>query len=1344
MEVGFSYAKGPHKPDFLREEVLGDFFVSTAKKHPDSCAFATEQKTWTYREIDCWSYRISQGLWAAGVQRGDCIGLWCPRGVEALIAQIAITRAGAAWLPFDASAPLDRIDLCLKDAGAVGLIAHDSWCDRISKQSSISVWSVDALEAACDSLPAGFVPPHPLPDDVAYIIYTSGSTGVPKGIMVTHRNICHTLRAANDRYGIVASDTVFHGTSLAFDLSLEEIWISFLVGAHLFIPTAEILQDTENLPEVLSQAGVTVLDTVPTLLSLMPRDIPSLRLIILGGEACPPALIERWSAPGRRIINTYGPTETTVIATCGDIEKGPAVTIGTLIANTVAYVVDASGRCVPYGEPGELLIGGVGVTRGYLRRENLTHERFIKNPFSSQSSHSVLYKTGDCVRMAQDGSLTFHGRLDDQIKIRGFRVELGDIESVLLRISGIQHAAVILKSKPGDVDRLIAFLVTEIHVDSTDVRAHILETLKRALPAYMIPSHMERVEKIPLLPSGKVDRKALQEYVVTPSSLGKESPENQIQCTSTERILLEAAYPIFGGDSIDLDGDFFTDLGGHSLLAARFVSAVRRHESLAHLSLQILYEKRSLRKVAAYLDDLAASPLARSQGGVLSFPDIQPFEPPPWHRRFLCGCAQALSLPLIFGFLMFQWLGIFLVTMWIIHEDTPIVVELAVLWALYVISNIFLKLLAVGLKWVILGRTKPGAYPLWGTYYFRCWLVQRILQTVNVQLLQNSPLMRVYLRLLGAKIGQDVMVSAFEMGLPDLLSIGRGTAVGTKTNFATMLVAGNTMTLGTITIGEEVAIGAECTISHGVTIGNNAELGDLTSIAPCISVGAQERWEGSPGRYKRAIDLKALPDPARVSAFRRRCNEVIYTFSYFAIQILDLILIFPAFYFFDYLTSFTDADSLSASTVFLMGLPTALILLLTSLLVVVGLRWIIMPRRLKPGRISIHSWAYMQQWIMDLASNVLLTTLGSLYATLYMRFWYRLMGANVGKGSEISTSFGSRYDVISLGKNNFIADEVILGDPDIRRGWLTLDKVVLGNRVFIGNSAVLPPGSRVESEALIGVKSLPPPSLDVKSGETWFGSPALLFPSRQKIHVEEIWTYEPSRLRIAGRAIFEALYISMPTAFLIICGYITADRIQAAWFENRYGDSMIIAGLALVIIPIVFAFVPLVHKWLSIGVFKPRVSPMWSFWAMRSESVIGLYVGLLGKASIEALRGTPFLPWVLRLYGMKIGKGVWMDTTDITEFDCITVGDFVTMNVASCLQCHLYEDRLMKVGCIHLGRGVHVGWGSTVLYDTHIGDYAQLGPLTVVMKGETIPACTSWVGIPSLRVTMNKRVAAAA
>jgi non-ribosomal peptide synthetase-like protein len=934
--------------------------------------------------------------------------------------------------------------------------------------------------------------------------------------------------------------------------------------------------------------------------------------------------------------------------------------------------------------------------------------------------------------------------LDDQIKIRGFRVELGDIENALLRVAGIQHAAVILKSESGEVDRLVAFLVTERHADFAHVHAHVVTMLKAALPSYMIPHHMEHVEKIPLLSSGKVDRRRLQSYTLTPSAHTRASHEKQAGITATERLLLEAACSVFGSDDLDLDGDFFTDLGGHSLLAARFVSEVRKHEHFAHLSLHILYEKRSLRQVSAYLDELAESFMSQSQREGFSSPNVEAFEAPPLLRRFLCGCAQFLSLPLIFSFLMFQWLGIFLITMWLIHDNTPVIVEWATLCVLYAASNVFLKLLAVTVKWTILGRAKPGVYPLWGSYYFRCWLVQRILQTVNVQLLQSSPLMRIYLRLLGARVGQDVMLSAFEMGLPDLLSIGRGTAVGYKTNFANMLVSGNTMTLAPITLGEEVIIGSGCTISHGVTLGNNVELGDLTSLAPNTSVSPQERWEGSPGRYVRSIDVETLPEPSIVSSFCRRRNEVIYGFSYFAIQTIDLIPIFPAFYFFDYLTSFTNSTSLSVYTLFLIGLPTALVLLLTSVAMVVALRWLIIPKRLKPGRVSIHSWAYMQQWIMDLASNVLLATLSSLYATLYMRFWYRLMGVRVGKGTEISTSLGSRYDMITLGKNNFIADEVIVGDPDIQRGWLTLDKITLGDRVFVGNSAVVPPGSKVEREALIGVKSLLPHSLRVKAGETWFGSPALLFPSRQKIHVEEMWTYEPAFLRVVGRALFEAFYISLPTAIFIVAGYLAADRIQEAWIESRYGDSMALAALAVVTIPLIFALIPLIYKWVLIGVFRPKVSPMWSFWSMRSESVIGLYIGLLGKASIETLRGTPFLPWILRLYGMKIGQGVWIDTIDITEFDCITVGDFASLSAGSCLQCHLYEDRLMKVGRIHVGQGVHVGWGSTVLYDTHIGDYAELGPLTVVMKGESIPAYTSWVGIPPLRTRIKQCVAEAA
>jgi non-ribosomal peptide synthetase-like protein len=342
------------------------------------------------------------------------------------------------------------------------------------------------------------------------------------------------------------------------------------------------------------------------------------------------------------------------------------------------------------------------------------------------------------------------------------------------------------------------------------------------------------------------------------------------------------------------------------------------------------------------------------------------------------------------------------------------------------------------------------------------------------------------------------------------------------------------------------------------------------------------------------------------------------------------------------------------------------------------------------------------------------------------------MGAKIGKDSEISTNLAGRYDLIEIGDKCFIADEVVLGDEDIRRGWMHLERVKTGSRVFIGNDGVVPPGAVVPTGALIGIKSKPPANSELSEGDTWFGSPPIKLPVRQKFEAAGNWTYEAPRWKKLMRACFEAVHISLPNMLFITFG---------TWAVEWFGPNLIEGRFALVaaqflatsvVISTAMVLIVIAVKWITMGRYEPVVKPMWSFWAMRTEAVAVLYWGLAGRVLLEHLRGTPFLPWVLRLFGAKFGKGVYSDMTDITEFDCVTVGNYCALNTASALQTHLYEDRVMKVGRVHIGDGVTVGTGSTVLYDTNVGDYARLGPLTVVMKGEEIPAHTEWVGAPAV------------
>ena len=322
---------------------------------------------------------------------------------------------------------------------------------------------------------------------------------------------------------------MFQGASVAFDLSMEEIWIPYLVGATLFVATPQIIGETEALPDILEEVGVTVLDTVPTLLTVLPRDVKTIKKILLGGEACPPSIAESWTRIGRTIYNTYGPTETTVVATVAKVRPKEPVTIGRPIPNYTCYVVNEKLELLPPGLEGELLIGGPGVAGGYLQRDELTTEKFIANPFRSDGSDPILYRSGDAVVLDENGNLSFRGRIDDQIKIRGFRVELGEIEAVLSTQRHVRQAVVVLRNENG-FDELVAFLTID---GPLPIRASCeRKSARTAAALHGSLAFRNRRVRCRHSPSGKVDRKALKRIELTaPAAVNEEQedPRNETE-----------------------------------------------------------------------------------------------------------------------------------------------------------------------------------------------------------------------------------------------------------------------------------------------------------------------------------------------------------------------------------------------------------------------------------------------------------------------------------------------------------------------------------------------------------------------------------------------------------------------------------------------------------------------------------------------------------------------------------------------------------------------------------------------------------------------------------------------
>ena len=1317
--------RGQRRPDLLRDETLADIFETTAAAAPGRPALALlgAAEAMTYAGLEAASGRVAAALAARGVRRGDRVGVWMRRSTELHVAILGILRAGAAYIPFDAEAPADRVGRCLADCGASLIVTHRDLGAAPASLTAAEVLDVADLLAHA---PSGGKTERAGPDDPAYIIYTSGSTGEPKGILVAHRNVCHYVRSINETLGVNADDVVLQQASVAFDLSVEEIFVPYLVGALVRVAPEAALRAVDTLADALERDQISVIDTVPTLLALFERRPASLRLVITGGEACPDAIVARWTGEGCRLVNTYGPTETTVVATAIDLVPGEPVTIGRPIANYTAYVLDENLAPVPRGQQGELVIGGPGVAQGYVQRPDLTAQKFVANPHAEMAaSEPIVYRTGDAVSVDDAGRLAFHGRIDAQVKIRGFRIELGEIEALIAREPGVK-AATVTASKHMGGDILVAHVVADDAFDKEATR----KSLASRLPPYMVPTAWRPHADLPRLASGKVDRKALAALPVA-DVLAAAAGEQEAPSSVTEAHLLKAAREALGLPVVPLDGDFFLDLGGNSLVAARFVSEVRKVPHLAGVAMQDVYAARSLRKLAGVLDERARENAAAGTERT----DLS-FTPPPLWRRFLCGLGQLIALPFIIAIVTAQWIALLLASIYLVRDDNSLAYEIAVLCLIFVAINLGAKVLVVALKWIVIGRTKPGVYPLWGFYYYRLWLMQRCVHLTAPKFLQGSPLMRVYLMALGAKVGRDAIIYEFEDGATDLIEIGPRATIGTKVRFANVEVIGNEVHVGRIVVGADAYIGNACVLGRNSVVGDGAELGDITAIAAGTVVPAGHKWDGARGRPAGRVEVDLPPHPT-IGPVRRVWHGVRYFVTFNLGLMAGLLPIFPAFYLLTYLDGvmFGDRDNVVPwHWVFALAWPSALALVFASMAIVIVLRWVLLPRRVSAGRHSIHSGFYYRKWTIGLVTEAMLETLNSLYATVFMRNWYRLMGTKVGPGTEISSNFSGRYDLIELGSNNFLGDEAIIGDEEVRGGWMTLERVKTGDRVFTGNLAVIGPGSVIGDDALIGVKSRMPDSLNVRAGETWFGSPAIAIPNRERVALAAGKTYRPPfRMRL-WRIIFEAMHTSFPTAVLISVAYIMADIIQVPMDLGNYGQALGILFVAGIVVSMVMLLVSVAVKWLFMGIYRPMQRPMWSWWAMRTEAVSVLYGGLASKVMLDYVRGTPFMPMLLRLYGIRIGKGVWINCSDITEFDCISIGDYSVINMLASPQTHLYEDRVMKVGRIDIGKGVTLGTASIILYDTRIGDFARIEPLTVVMKGEHIPAHTAWAGAPAERV----------
>ncbi|WP_420127936.1 non-ribosomal peptide synthase/polyketide synthase, partial [Longimicrobium sp.] len=548
------------------DRCIHELFAARAARTPDATAIVWRDETLSYATLDHAANRLAKHLRRRGVRPETRVGICLERGPELVVAILAVLKAGGAYVPLDPAYPAERLAFMLADSGAPLLLTRLPLPDGLTADG-VEVVCLDAdrerIAAESTEAPAAGV----LPENLAYVIYTSGSTGRPKGVLVPHRGVPNLAYAQARRFGIDNASRVLQFASFSFDAAVAELFDALLTGATLVMAPREALLPGPGLLETLRRGRVTVATLPPSVLAILPPDdLPELRTVASAGEAVDAATVERWSAE-RTFVNAYGPTEVTVCATSARCEPdGRAPTIGRPLENVRVYVLDAAGAPAPVGVPGELYVGGVGVARGYMGRPGLTAERFVPDPFSGETG-ARLYRTGDRARWSARGELEFLGRVDEQVKVRGFRIEPGEIEARLLEHAGVREAVVVAREDAPGESRLVAYVAGDEKAGADVLRAHLSERL----PEYMVPAAYVRLDTLPLTPNGKIDRKALPAPEGDAfASRGYEAPSGQV-----EEAVAAIWSELLGAERVGRHDHFF-ELGGHSLLAVRVVSRVRQ------------------------------------------------------------------------------------------------------------------------------------------------------------------------------------------------------------------------------------------------------------------------------------------------------------------------------------------------------------------------------------------------------------------------------------------------------------------------------------------------------------------------------------------------------------------------------------------------------------------------------------------------------------------------------------------------------------------------------------------------------------------------------------------------
>jgi non-ribosomal peptide synthetase-like protein len=1263
---------------------LVDILRATADAHPDSPAIDNGREVLTYDELLDAAQEVASALRADGVCRGDRVGVRIPSGTTDLyVAITGILVAGAAYVPVDHDDPDERARIVFGEAGVAAIVTTDL-----------------VIRAGPASIPEADEAPEEDPEitDDAWIIFTSGSTGLPKGVAVSHRSAAAFVDAESRMFlqdrRIGPGDRVMAGLSVAFDASCEEMWLAWRYGACLVPAPRSLVRSGMDLGPWLVANDITIVSTVPTLVALWPADaLADVRLLILGGEACPPEIGARLATPTREVWNTYGPTEATVVACGAQLDGEPPVRIGLPLDGWDLAVVDAAGLRVPDGEPGELIIGGVGLAR-YLDPDK---DAAVYAPMPGLGWERA-YRSGDVVRYDGTG-LLFQGRADDQVKVGGRRIELGEVDSALLGLPGVSGAAAAVKRSEAGNRLLVGYVTAEPGFDPRAAAEH----LRATMPAALVP-RIAVVDTLPTRTSGKIDRDALP---WPPPGAAGAQPAGDAGLEGTAAWIAGHWAAILGSPPTAPDEDFF-DLGGGSLTAAQLVSRLR--ERHPEVTVADVYEHPVLADLAEALDAMAA-PTGRTNASV---------SPVPRYTQVAQVLATA-GVRAVGALRWLTWIGAgVLVARGLL--DLTWLPDVAWGWVLLgwllLINPAGRVLLGAGAARLVLRGVGPGRYPRGGRVHLRLWLAERLVDELGATNLSAAPLVRVYAKLLGCRVGRHVDLHSIPP-VTGLLTLGAGCSIEPEVDLAGHWLDGGHLHIGTVSVGEEARVGARSTLLPGADIGDRAEVAPGSAVFG--EVPADEAWSGAPAGPTGAARgpwTEERPPNRRVWVLAYAASAIVLSLMPVVAVLAGVTVALPE------LVETTDLGSALTAALLWLPVATAVGLVVLAGLVLGTVR--LLSLGLEPGHHPIHGLRAWQAWSVLRVLDEARTWLFPLYSSSLTPAWLRALGADIGPDVEASTVLMvPKFVTVRAGA--FLADDTLVGGYELGGGWLRVEQVRVGKGAFVGNSGMAAPGRKVPKHALVAVLSAAPRRGTAKAGSSWLGSPPRPL-RRDTESTDSSRTHAPAtRLRVA-RAFVELARI---VAVWVHVALVVLSATSLLWlFDRGPGWEILLGGPVLLVSGAVAVGVTTLAKWLLVGRLRPSEHPLWSSFVWRNELADTFVEVVAAPWFARAAVGTPVLNVWLRTMGARVGRGVWCETYWLPEADLIDLREGATVGRGCVVQTHLFHDRILAMDRVTIADGGTLGPNSVILPAARIGRHATVGPVSLVMRGESVPDKTRWIGNP--------------